>query len=675
MPSTKAALSEFSRRLKEARRTILAPPPTMTVPDWADQYRHLSTSAGAVGGPWQTERVEVARGPMMAVTEPGVTRITAMTCTQLLKTSLLENVIGYFMHLDPCPILLTQPKDESVEAFSKERLVPMLKSSPALRNLTSPREKSRQTDDTMRFKRFPGGFLAMASAGSPSNLAMRAIRIALLDEIDKYEPTKEGDPIILAEERMATFSTNSLSIRACSPTWEETSRIFKSYMDGDQRRAFVPCPHCGHEQVLDFFKHVEWEKDEAGGHKPETAALYCEDCGGIWEEAERIRQITTRGGVKHRQTRPFYCCDEFQEPMETRSWDWDEEHQVGYATCTKCGSRPVANRHASFTASKLYSPFITIDELVSKWFSSKDDPEAKQTFYNTQLGLPFKADVAKEINHHWLASRRENYTSEVPEGVGILTAGIDVQPQAQNSHGRLEIEVVGWGLGEESWSVDQKVLIGDPAKPEIWQELDEYLMKPWRNHHGVELRIAAVCVDSGGHNTQDVYSFCRPRMARNVWAIKGASDRNNSWANVWPPLAKEAQSKKYRVGYKPIMVGVNAGKEAIRQRLLVEEPGPGYCHFPVERSDAWFEQLTSENLTIERRQGMTVRKWTLKKGLANEALDCRVYAYAALHGMYHVRGLQLSKQCETIEALRPGMVNQQQPVRRGNRGRSKFMDG
>jgi phage terminase large subunit GpA-like protein len=669
---TEAAVKNLDARLAKARQ-VLRPPPTMTVPDWADRYRHLSTSSGAVGGPWQTSRVEVARGPMMAVTEPGVRRITVMTCTQLLKTSLLENIIGYFMHLDPCPILLTQPKDESVEAFSKERLVPMIKASPALREIASTRERSRQSDDTMRFKRFPGGFLAMASAGSPTNLAMRAIRITLLDEVDKYEPTKEGDPIILAEERTATFLTNSLSVRACSPTWEETSRIFRSYLEGDQRKPYVACPHCGHWQVLGFFSHVHWEKDAAGDHIPDSAAIYCEECGGEWTEADRVRAITTRGMIRHQQTRPLTCCDEHQEPMETRSWDWDEDHQVGYATCTKCGSRGVSHRHASFTASKLYSPFITVGGLVDKWFVAKDDPEQKQTFYNTQLGLPFRAEIAKEINHHWLASRREVFPAPVPAGAVVLTAGIDAQPGTVNNSGRLEIEVVCWGVCEESWSVDQHVIVGDPARPEIWAKLDEYLLKGWNHEHGFDLRVMAACIDSGGHNTQDVYSFARSRIGRNVWAIKGASDRGGTWQPVWPPLQREAKPTKYRTGFKPIMVGCNSAKESIRQRLLIEEPGPGYCHFPVERSDAWFEQLTSENLTIERRMGMNVRKWVLQRGRANEALDCRVYAYAALIGLYHTRRLNLVTQAALLEQLRghgaPTPVH-----RRGNRGRSKFME-
>jgi phage terminase large subunit GpA-like protein len=135
----------------------------------------------------------------------------------------------------------------------------------------------------------------MESAGSPTNLAMRAIRITLADEVDKYETTKEGDPLILLEERTATFVTNSLHLRCCSPTLIDTSRIYKSYNEGDQRRPYVACPHCGQEQILDFFKHVQWSKSEEGEHFPFTAAIYCEGCGAEWAEAERMRYVTTEG--------------------------------------------------------------------------------------------------------------------------------------------------------------------------------------------------------------------------------------------------------------------------------------------------------------------------------------------------------------------------------------------
>jgi len=434
------------------------------------------------------------------------------------------------------------------------------------------------------------------------------------------------------------------------------------------RRPYVACPHCGHEQFLDFFRHVHWEKVKAGEevleHLPDTAHIHCEACGAEWSEVERVRLMTTKHAIRAYQTRPFHHCGERQDPKTERLWDWDEEHQVGYACCKHCGERAVDNSHAGFFGiSKLYSPFITVVELVKKWLESKDDPDTKQTFYNTQLGELYKAEVSKSVNSHYLATRAEDYgvpildfekyTAGVPENVVVLTAGLDVQAGGSGNLGRIEVETVGWGIGEESWSVHYEVFNGDPAMPEVWAEVDKYLLKPYRHALGFDMRILAACIDSGGHNTNEVYAFARPRIGRNVWPIKGASDRSGQWSPTWPPAANDKKGKKYRVGFKPILLGVNSGKESIRQKLLVENPGPGYCHFPVGRSDGWYEQLTSEDLEIERKAGVTIRKWTKKKHVANEALDCRVYAYAALLGLIHTRRFNIAKAAELIRNAMP----------------------
>lgn len=661
MRSRKRAIERFESDISQALRK----PERLTVPDWADKYRRLAASVGAISGRWRTSNVEVARGPMMAATEKGVRTITCMVATQTLKSELLLNIIGRFAHLDPCPIILTQPKDEAVKKFSKERLSKMTGASPVLRDLLGG-DRHRGGGDTLTYREFPGGFLALESAGSPTNMAMRAARITLADEIDKYEVTKEGDPISLLEERSATFKHTRLHVRCCSPTWEETSRIYKSYMEGDQREAFVVCPHCNHEQVLSFFKtarggaYVDWSKSEDGVHFPMTAALYCEECGAEWSEMQRLRAVTTKHAIRWQQTREFTCCDEVQEPLKNRKWDWDEEQQAGYALCKHCEKRAVSNSHASFRASKLLSPFTTVVELAVKWLEQMDDPETKQTFYNTQLGLPYSAQVLRKVEPHALASRREQYLATVPLGVLMLTAGIDVQAGSEVNTGRIEIEVVGWGIDEESWSIDHMMFHGDPAKPDVWGELDGYLRKGFDYEGGQQMFIRGACIDSGGHNTEEVYKFARARIGRNIWAIKGIADRSGQWAPVWP-IPKQEPGRTRVTGYKPVMIGVNSAKEAVRQRLLIEDVGSGFCHFPVDRPENWFEQLTSESLMVEKKGGFNVRRWHLPRGRANEALDCRVYAYAALCGLYATRKLNLVKVARAVEAA-PQVTQEPRPL-------------
>lgn len=614
-----------------------APKPieALTVDSWADRFRVLDPSIASTPGSFRTSRVEVARGPMRAVTEPGVQTVTIMSATQLMKTTIVENVIGYHMHQRPSPILTVLPKAEAAKGFGKERLAALIRATPVLRDLVAESVGHRSLE-SQTFRAFSGGFVALEGAGSPTNLASRPIRITLLDEIDKYESTREGDPVLLAEERTSTFR-DGLHVRCCSPTDDE-GRIWKSYLESDQRRPFVACPHCGHEQTLDFFKHVQWPKSPDGKvHFPNNAAIWCEACGVEWTEAQRLELMTMESAVRWYQTRPFECCEVHQEPLKTRRWEWDDEHLVGRALCAECGKPALSNAHAGFTASKLYSPFVTVATLAETWLRVKDDLEQKRVFVNTALAQPFAAEAGRNVEAHSIINRREDFGSALPREIVRLTAGVDVQGN------RLECHVVGWGAHDESWSVFYKILEGDPSKPDVWNRLDELLKSRFKHSLGVSLPISATCVDSG-YLPQSVHEFCKPRAFRNIWATKGSS-----WAKRGDPIWPVPKSTKHRVtGNKPVVIAVDSAKDILRQFLMTEEVGPGFVHLPKQRSDAWCEQLIAERCVFERRGGMTVRRWTLPKGRANEAADTWVYAYAALCGL-KARGLNLEKIASEFE--------------------------
>ncbi|WP_028210770.1 phage terminase large subunit family protein [Paraburkholderia mimosarum] len=658
-PDSKVANRE---PLIEAYRRGLTPPPRLSLPDWADRYRKLARAAGSLTGQWRTATVEIARGPMLAVTEPGVHTITAMVCTQLLKTALMENIFGYQAHLDPCPMLLLQPKEDAAEQFSKERLTPMIRATPVLRDLLGP-ARTRNADDTLLYKAYPGGFIALAGAGSPDNLARRPVRIVLADEIDKYPVTREGDPITLAEERTATFS-RWLSVRACSPTVSEESRVEDSYEASDQRRASIVCPHCGHRLFPEFFKHVEWTKtsDEDGttkAHDTETARLCCESCGAAWSEADRLKALQT---ARWHQTKPFECCGVRRVPLEDYErawreqdgeaalatvWDWWEDAQshryaVYRAKCPACGAWRVDNRHAGFQASKLYSPW-TRDRppaIAEKWIASQGDEEKLQAWWNTQMGLPYRAHTGRRVQNEVLAARGEIWAAAIPDGVAVLTVGIDVQDY------RVECELVGWGRNEESWSVAYHVIDGEFSDASTQAQLDAWLRQIWTRADGRPFEVAAACIDSGGHHTQAVYEFSKARIGRRIWAIKGESARGGERNPVWPAKRPTSRTKKT---YRPIILGVNAAKDTIRQRLLIDAPGAGYMHFPADRDIGYYAQLTAERIVVKESSGKRYRVWELPRGRANEALDCRVYAYGALCGLLHF-GLQLNRRAEAVSA-------------------------
>jgi len=589
---------------------------------------------------------------MLAVTEPGVRTITLMCCTQLTKTAMLENIFGYYAHLDPCPILLLQPKEDAAEQFSKERISPMIRVTPVLREIVGT-GKTRTADDTLLYKAFPGGFLALASAGSPDNLARRPIRVLLCDEIDNYPPLAAGDSIALAEERMATFGVNWLSIRACSPTIEGRSRIEASYLSSDQRRASVECPHCQHRQFLDFFSHVQWAKNDRGEHQPKTARIYCQSCGAAWSEGQRLRALST---VRWHQTRPYRCCDTARVPLDDYArawqaheddpigqvWQWwaGDRHAVYRCRCPTCGAFPVDNEHAGFHASKLLSPWPrdAPDKIAAKWLEARGNEQLLLSFWNTQMGQTYLPFAGSAVKPDALAARAEVWPGEVPYGVAVITVGADFQGD------RGEFEVVGWGRNEESWSLDYHVIEGNPETPQFWTQVDEFLKRIWRRADGVGFEVMAACLDSG-YLTQKVYNFARDRIGRRIWAIKGESSRNGVRSPIWPTKRPTQRNKK---SYRPIILGTNAAKDVISTRLQIEKPGAGYMHFPVNRDSAYYAQLTSERLVTKTVGSVSFRVWELMPGRANEALDTRVYAYAALCGLLHF-GLKLNARCDQLD--------------------------
>ena len=421
-----------TEEIKNSWLSVLKPQPKLNLVEWAENNRVLSKEASSEPGTWKTSRVEVARGVMLAVTDPRVHTITIMACTQLLKTEFINNVIGYFIDQDPAPILVIQPNIRAVEGWSKGRLSPMLRDTPCLNGKV--KEKARNGNNTLLYKKFPGGHIVLTGAESPTGLASWPIRIVLADEIDKYPDSagKEGDPVALGEERAATF-WNCLKVRTCSPTVKGKSRIEASYNNSDQRRFYVPCPHCGEHQILTW-ENVKWVKDKnTGEHKADTALYHCNSCGAGWNDVERYKAIA-KG--TWRQTAKFYCCNEEQEPIK-----WNDK---GFSLCRKCGKQSKFSGHAGFHVNKIASPWTTLEEVVNKWLNSKGDIQKIKTFINTQLAEVWEEDIkAITVDESALKKRSENYDNEaVSNDIIIITAGVDVQED------RLEVQIIGWGLGE-----------------------------------------------------------------------------------------------------------------------------------------------------------------------------------------------------------------------------------
>lgn len=613
------------------RRETLRPVPRRNLIEWADEFRRLSKKAAAKPGRWRTAKVPMALGPTFAVTDPRVRTISAMAPTQEFKTELILNAAGYYVHQDPSPILMVLPTDKLGESFSKDRLSPLIDETPAIAAIgpdsdptdkAGPKRKARSSDDTLTRKAFASGaVIDIVGANSPTDLSSRPKRVVLADEIDKFPAStgKEGNPLRLTEKRQSTF-WNAKSIRACSPTRKGFSNIGREYAMSDQSKLFVRCPHCGDAQVLSF-ERVRWDKSEDGEHDPDTAGYECRSCGVLWDEKDRraaVKALVDESDFGWRQTKPFKCCGAEHKPLDWRGDEnWNAE---GEALCPTCRKPAVPVAHRGFNASRLYSLNVSMPEVVQEFLDSKDDPDLLQPFVNTTLAEEFEEGKVK-VDANALLARREAYGyDDVPNGALIVTAGVDVQDD------RLEVEVVGWGAGSESWGLGYEVLHGDPAQDQVWHALEAILLRTYTRQDRRPLRVQAACIDTGGHYTERVYDFTRPRYKRRVYAIKGDGGAAKP---IWPKRASRSRSNNVL-----FMVGSNAATDQIYAALRVKEPGyAGYCHFAANYDAAYFDQLLAEKLTTRRVGGQNVRAYECPKGKRNEAHDCRRYALAALKSL------------------------------------------
>ena len=510
---------------------------------------------------------------MDAVSDRGISTVVLMTSSQVGKTECLNNVVGFYIAQDPAPILMVQPTLEMAEAWSKDRLAPMLRDTPALRGKVAE-ARTRDSGNTLRHKEFPGGHITIAGANSASGLAARPIRILLADEVDRYPPSAgtEGDPVSLARRRTATFWNRKI-VMASTPTVKGASRIEAEWELSDKRLYHVFCPHCGEAQVL-YWKQVIWPQG-----RPDEAAYHCDGCGVAWSEADRLGAI--------------------------RRGEWRATAEGNGAT-------------AGFWLNELYSPWSSPSSMARAFMDAQGHPEKLKTWINTSLGETWEED-AERVDGHALESRRETW-DEVPAGVLVVTAGVDVQDD------RLEVTLLGWGLGEECWVLQHRILYGDPSGNQLWRDLDALLLDRLATGDGRALSVAAACIDTGGHHTLAAYRFCRSRLRRKVFAIKGASGPGRP---IWPTRASKNNKGKVNL----FLIGVDTIKDAVFARLRVQEAGPGYVHFADALDSAWFGQLTAERVQTEYRKGFAVRVYVKDANARNEALDCFVYGYAAMFAL------------------------------------------
>lgn len=572
-------------------------PENLTVSQWADKNRRLSSENSAIPGRWRTSRTPYLKEIMNAFSDDRVRNIAVVASSQVGKTEAELNMIGYIIDEDPGPTMLVMPSKDMAEDYSKRRISPMIRDTPNLKRKVSD-QKSRDSNNTIFKKVYPGGMLTMTGSNSPGPLAGTPARYVFGDEVDRWAKSagKEGSPRGLLEARTVSFY-NAKIVEVSTPTIKGDSPIVESFEKGTQEYWSVQCPDCGEWSFIKFDNiRFDFDTQKVNGKKQyvvRNIQWACPHCG----------------------------CAQPEQKIKKQPMKWIAKNPDA-----------IKKHSRSFWINGFSSPWLGWEYIIQKFLEAKDDPEQLKTVFNTLFGELWEDRGELPIDDEMMA-RCEEYDAEVPEGALCLTCGVDTQDN------RLEYEVVGHGFYGETWGIQRGVLPGRPDAPDtenyesVWTRLDGIIDKDWHYANGKTVKISVTFVDSGGHFTQEVYEQCTARLNKRVFAIKGKGGEGLPYTK---PPSKTDIIRMDNLGREKVVgkawlyvLGVDSGKAKIMSSLKVQEPGARYCHFPKGRGYdvVFFNGLLSEKLTLKGK------KWIWEKlpgHQRNEPLDCRNYALAAV---------------------------------------------
>lgn len=573
----------------------LTPDPWIDLPEWAERYVSLGKDS-PTPGPYRIAQAPYVRVPMQWLSRSDAAQVVVLCwASQMSKSTVANIALAYYAHTSPRGQMVVQPTIDLVEQYHKQRLEPLWSASPALASVFPPRT-SRRSEATLRSRAFRGGYLRLSGANSPASLSSTPIGDVLCDEISQWDVDlrEQGAPLGIVYARTSNFRDRKVILTG-TPTVEGRCAVTREFEATDQHYLWVPCPHCGVMQRLRWrddegVYRVQWEADDPG-----TAVYVCVS-GCVIRDHERVAAVALG---EARPERPDLSQGGLRHGMHL---------------------------------SALYSPWLSLADLARQWVAAQGNPELLRVFVTTRLAEPWRDDGATDLRSEALRQRAEQY-AHAPAHVALLTAGVDVQGD------RIEVAVWGWGAGEESWLVDYAVIVGRTDTEAPWTALAQLLRR--RYQVGARMRrIRATCIDSG-HRTDRVYAFATTYDGQldgsNVWAVKGSG---NPADGIWPRKPTRIRRKQTKATL--YVVGTQQAKDVVIGRLRMAPGGPGTVHLPAEvpgvglLTDAWFAQLTAERKVRRKRGGRYTMVWECPDKKRNEALDCTVYAYAALCGL--IRG-------------------------------------
>lgn len=566
------------------------PPRFMPLSEWAEAFAYLSPESSAVVGKFHG--LAYQKGIFDAFTDRSVERLTLMKSARVGGTKMINFAIAYRIDQNPRSMLVVHPTIQDAKKYSKSELAPMFRDTPVLWGKVSA-GKSRDSGNTIQQKEFVGGAIYLVGANSPSGLSGITVGDVFLDEVDRYnsEAGNEGSPVDLAIRRTATFPNRKIVINS-SPSTRGSSQVDPEFLKGDQRRYYVPCPHCGTMKTLQFRAEsgreagftMEWPEED-----PDAAFFRCPECRAEIGEDRKI---------------------------------WMIEHGEWRA------SQPFRG-HASFHIWTAYSYSVNDSwgNIAREFVASKGAPERLKVFVNTWLGETWTSQ-GDAPDWHRLYERRESYPRNVvPERARAITAAADVHKD------RVEVELIAWAPGMESWGLDHRIFYGntDTLDSPVWRDLDMLLVEEFRSETGKTFKIAVFGIDCG-YNTQVVTTWASRQAFPRVIAVKGEDRERRIIGN--PSFGETTlNGRRIASSVRHYPIGVSLIKSELygwlRQPAPTEETPAipiGYCHFSVNVHDAeYFRQLTAERFEVkETRSGRKKYEW-VKDYKRNEILDLRVY--------------------------------------------------
>ena len=575
-------------------------PVPLTTVQWADQHYDLPKESSYTPGQWETLPFQVAI--MNSMGNDRIRTVNLIKSARVGYTKMLLGVEAYFIEHKSRNSLLFQPTDSAAEDFMKSHVEPTIRDVPVLLEL-APWFGRKHRDNTLTLKRFSSGvgFWCLGGAAA-KNYREKSVDVVCYDELSSFEPDveKEGSPTLLGDKRIEG-SVWPKSIRGSTPKIKGFCQIEKAANESAHfMRFYVPCPHCGEAQYLKFGDDattfgLKWEKG-----KPETVYYLCEHNGCAIRQSELD------------QTDGRWICD------NTGMWTRDG------LTFYSAGDEEIPPpRSISYHIWTAYSPFTTWVQIVYDWLDALKDPNGVKTFINTTLGEPYEEAVAEKLSFELLLEKVCHYDAQVPLRVVYLTAGIDSQKN------RYEIYVWGWAPGEEAFLIDKQIIMGRPEDEDTLKRVDAVIRKKYRHADGTEISISRVCWDTGGIDQDIVYQRSRKHGTFFVLPIKGAS--------VYGKPVITMPKKRNQRGVFLCEVGSDTVKEMLYARFALpvvsaSEVAPYTFRFPDNPdifSDVEAKQLVAEELVEKVVNGRVKLQWDARKR-RNEALDCLVYAYAAL---------------------------------------------